>query len=85
MFGLLNNSDVPKEGRHWELHQSNRKKNQAAVLKVVSAIWSFTNPQRVPVKSRLYSLVSGSLVNKDVANDILNSSVWFGVDIFFCF
>ena len=61
------------------------KKNQAAVLKVVSAIWSFTNPQRVPVKSRLYSLVSGSLVNKDVANDILNSSVWFGVDIFFCF
>lgn len=61
------------------------KKNQAAVLKKVSAIWSFTNPQRVPVKSRLYSLVSGSLVNKDVANDILNSSVWFGVDIFFCF
>ena len=61
------------------------KKNQAAVLKKVSAIWSFTNPQRVPIKSRLYSLVSGSLVNKDVANDILNSSVWFGVDIFFCF
>ena len=28
MFGLLNNPNVPKEGRHLELHQSNRKETK---------------------------------------------------------
>ena len=44
MCGLLDDPDVPKEGRHRELHQSHIKKSKAAVLKVVSVIQSFTNP-----------------------------------------
>ena len=44
MCGLLDDPDVAKEGRHRELHQSQIKKSEAAVLKLVSAIQSFTNP-----------------------------------------
>ena len=41
-----------REGRHQELHQTHIKKSKAAILKVVSAIQSFTNSWRVfdPVK-----------------------------------
>ena len=70
---MLDYPDVPKEGRHRELHQSQIKKIKAAVLKVVSAIQSFTNPWRVPDKNRFYSLASGSPVSIDVENDVLGA------------
>ena len=73
MCGLLEDPDVSKEHRHRELHQSQIKKSEATVLKVASAIQSFTNPWRVPDKNRLYSLASGSQVSLDVENDELGA------------
>ena len=35
MCGLLDDPDVPKEGRHRELHQSHITKSKAAVAKVM--------------------------------------------------
>ena len=49
------------------------KKSEAAVLKVVSAIQSFTNRWRVFDKNRLYSLSSGLAVGIDVENDVLGT------------
>ena len=73
MCGWLDDSDVPKEGRHRELHQSHIKKSEAAVLKVVSPIQNFANPWRVADKNRLHSLASGSPVSIDVENDVLGA------------
>ena len=51
------------------------KKSKAAIFKVVSAIQNFTNPWRVPDKNRLHSLASGSPLNIDIENNVLNSSI----------
>ena len=73
MCGLLDESDDREEGRHWELHQSHIKKNEAAVLKVISAIQSFLNSWRVSDKNRLYSLAPELPVSIDVENDVLRA------------
>ena len=73
MCGLLGNPDVPKESSHCELHQCHITKSEVAVLKVVSAIQSLTNPCRVADKKRLYFLACGSPVSLDVENDVLGA------------
>ena len=55
------------------LHQPHIKKNEAAVLKVISAIQSFLNSWRVSHKNRLYSLAPELPVSIDVENDILGA------------
>ena len=73
MCGLLDESDIREEGRHWELHQSHIKKNEAAVLKVISTIQSFLSSWRVSDKNRLYSLAPELPVSIDVENDVLGA------------
>ena len=73
MCGLITDPDYPKEGKHRELHNAQIKKSEDAVLKVMTAIRSFTKPWRIPDKSRLYSLASGSPASKEVENDVLRA------------
>ena len=73
MCGLLDESDIREEGRHWELHQSHIKKNEAAVLKVISTIQSFLSSWRVSDKNRLYSLAPELPVSIDVENNVLGA------------
>ena len=84
MCGLLDDPEVPKEGRHKKLQQSQIKKSEAAVLKVVSAIQSFTNRWRVFDRNRLYSLSSRLAVGIDVENDVLGTEdhLLFNIDLF---
>ena len=73
MCGIIDDPDAPKRGKHRDLEFHNIKKSEWAVQQVMSAIRNFTNPWRIPIKDKLYSLASGASVSKDVEQDCLHA------------
>ena len=73
MCGLINDPDIPKAGKHRELHYHNIKKSEWAVKSVIKAICNFTNPWRIANKNRLYTLASGAPVPPAVEDDVLSA------------
>ncbi|KAI4821039.1 hypothetical protein KUCAC02_028991 [Chaenocephalus aceratus] len=53
MCGMIDDPEMPKAGKHRELEPAQIKKSELAVQSVISAINGFTNPWRIPDKSRL--------------------------------
>ena len=68
-----NDPDIPKAGKHRELHYHNIKKSEWAVKSVMKAICNFTNPWRIANKNRLYTLASGAPVPPAVEDDVLRA------------
>ena len=54
MCGLLDDPDAPLAGKHRELEKAEIQKSEEAVLAVIAAINSFTNPFRLIDKDNLY-------------------------------
>ena len=70
---MIDDPDVPKAGIHRELDAHNIRKSEWAVKQVMTAIRSFTNPWRIPIRDRLYSLASGAAVPHNVEEDCLRA------------
>ncbi|XP_034071336.1 uncharacterized protein LOC117545602 [Gymnodraco acuticeps] len=73
MCGMIDDPEMPKAGKHRELEPAQIKKSELAVQSVISAINGFTNPWRIPDKSRLYSLASGAPIDPEVEADVLRA------------
>ncbi|KAI4813981.1 hypothetical protein KUCAC02_003199 [Chaenocephalus aceratus] len=65
MCGMIDDPEMPKAGKHRELEPAQIKKSELAVQSVISAINGFTNPWKIPDKSRLYSLASGAPIDPE--------------------
>ncbi len=63
---MIDDPEMPKAGKHRELEPAQIKKSEEAVQRVITAIKGFTNPWRIPDKSRLYSLASGAPIDPEV-------------------
>ncbi len=70
MSGMIDDPEMPKAGKHRELEPAQIKKSEEAVQRVITAIKGFTNPWRIPDKSRLYSLASGAPIDPEVEVDV---------------
>lgn len=69
----IDDPEMPKAGKHHELEPAQIKKSEEAVQSVIAAIKGFTNPWRIPDKSRLYSLASGAPIDPEVEVDVLRA------------
>ena len=69
--GLINDPELPKAGKHWELEKSEIKKSEAAVQHAISSICNFSNPFTLADKDHLYSIASGAPVSAEVEQDVL--------------
>ncbi|KAK0148525.1 hypothetical protein N1851_011132 [Merluccius polli] len=73
MCGMIDDPEMPKAGKHWELEPAQIKKSEEAVQRVMIAIKGFTSPWKIPDKSRLYSLASGAPIHPEVEVDVLRA------------
>ena len=62
MTDLVSDPDNPRSNRHRELEKAEIAKSEWAVICVIDAINSFTNPFNIANKDKLYCLASGALV-----------------------
>lgn len=70
---MIDDPEMPKAGEHRELEPAQIKKSEEAVQRVIAAIKGFTNPWKIPDKSRLYSLASGAPIDPEVEVDVLRA------------
>lgn len=73
MVDLIDDPDSPRAGRHRELEKAEIRKGEEAVLRVIDAVRSFTNPFTIVDKDRLYCVASGAPVPLDVEIDVLQA------------
>ena len=73
MCGMIDDPECPKAGLHRERETGQIKKSEIAVQKVIAAINNFTNPWRIPIKDKLFSLASGAPVPHENEDDLLNA------------
>ena len=66
MTDLVSDPDNPRSNRHRELEKAEIAKSERAVICVIDAIKSFTNPFNIANKDNLYCLASGAPVSADV-------------------
>ena len=66
MCGLLDDPESPISWKHHKLEKVSITQSEDAVQKVMIAISSFTNPFKIPIKDRLYSLSAGKPVSSEV-------------------
>lgn len=73
MVDLIGDPDIARSGRHRELEKAEIVKSEQAVLRVIDAVKSFTNPFTIEDKERLYCLASGAPASLDVETDVLKA------------
>ena len=73
MTDLVSDPDNPRSNRHRELEKAEIAKSERAVMCVIDAIKSFTNPFNIANKDKLYCLASGAPVSADIETDVLQA------------
>ena len=73
MTDLVSDPDNPSSNRHRELEKAEMAKSEQAVICVIDAIKSFTNPFNIANKDKLYCLASGAPVSADIETDVLQA------------
>ena len=73
MVDLIDDSDLPRAGKHRELEKAEIKKGEEAVQRVLTAVNNFTNPFTVVDQEKLYCIASGAPVSLDVEKDVLQA------------
>ena len=76
MVDIINDPNCPRARRHRELDNSEAKKGEESVQRVLDAVRNFTNPFTVADKNRIYSLASGAPVPMEVNVDVLRQKLW---------
>ena len=73
MTNLVSDPDNPRSNRHRELERAEIAKSERAVMCIIDAIKSFTNPFNIANKDKLYCLASGAPVSTDIETDVLQA------------
>ena len=73
MVDLIDDSDLPRAGKHRELEKAEIKKSEDAVQRVLTAVINFTNPFTVVDQEKLYCIASGAPVSLDVEKDVMQA------------
>ena len=73
MADFINDPDILKARKHWDLHAYHIWKSEATVLRTQNVIKVFINPRTIADKENLYCITSGAPCTKNVEEQIFNA------------
>ena len=71
MWGMIDDPECPKSGKHCDPEATQIKKSQYAIKKIVEDTWHFRNPWKIADNEILYYIASGAPVIEEIGKYIL--------------